>query len=56
MGRYITFLILVFMSTISLYSQNKEAKPVKYIQELIAQDSLAKARVQLATNLGHLQS
>ncbi|MGJ8591287.1 MAG: hypothetical protein ACSHXF_01990 [Aquaticitalea sp.] len=51
MGRYIIFLIFVFISTTSLYSQDKEARSVKYIQELIAQDSLEKARIELVNNL-----
>ncbi len=51
MGRYLTFMILVLVSTISSFSQDNQPKSIKYIQELVAQDSLEKARVQLANNL-----
>ncbi len=50
-GRNIVFLILLFVSTIYGYSQDKEPVSVKYIQELVAADSLEKARVELKNNL-----
>jgi len=50
-SRNIAFCLFVLISTTVLHSQEEEATTVKYLQELVAQDSLQKARIVLANNL-----
>jgi CHAT domain-containing protein len=50
-NRNIAFLVLALISIGHVYSQDKEPVSVKYIQTLVAQDSLEKARAELKNNL-----